>query len=55
MKRMQIKRPVRSKSRDTSGEQSPDLLPLTAREFLKWPGVFGVAPRDRPDDGGEHA
>ena len=53
MKRTQIKRPVRSKSRDTSEEQSPNLLPLTAREFLKLPGVLGVEQPDHPDGDGE--
>lgn len=50
MKRTQIKRPVGKKSRDNSEEQSPNLLPLTAREFLKLPGVLGVKPPGRPDE-----
>ncbi len=54
MKRTQIKRPVAKKSRNKSEEQSPNLLPLTAREFLKLPGVLDVKPPCRPDDSDGH-
>ncbi len=54
MKRTQIKRPVVRKSRDKSEEQSPNLLPLTAREFLKLPAVLGGKPSGRPDKSGGH-
>ena len=53
MKRTQIKRPVARKARGNPQDQSPDLLPLTARELLKLPGVLNVKRPGRRDKSDE--
>ena len=44
MKRTQIKRPVKRPARGGSDDNAADLLPLTAREFLKLSAVPRVSP-----------